>query len=169
LTSSRQDIFLLPLRGHDNSAKFEYGTHSCMLGMLRDQVWLLRLGVCMIEREYSPGLRILQFFQHSLWIDNVSVTWDYVFLSNTQSFRWFQINQAPGLISELNPLHFRLVRCFGLPPPILQNCHQQAGGPRSGSPKLDNSLYQLPNLPCKHTRCELYLHIFIHLISYGDI
>jgi protein SMG9 len=38
LTSGRQDIFLLPLRGHDNSAKFEYGTYSCMLGMLRDQV-----------------------------------------------------------------------------------------------------------------------------------
>ena len=47
LTSSRQEIFLLPLRGHDNSAKFEYGTHSCMLGMLRDQVWLLQLGVCL--------------------------------------------------------------------------------------------------------------------------
>jgi len=38
MASSRQDIFLLPLRGHDNSAKFEYGTHSCMLGMLRDQI-----------------------------------------------------------------------------------------------------------------------------------
>ncbi|KAL6606509.1 hypothetical protein ACP70R_042162 [Stipagrostis hirtigluma subsp. patula] len=38
LSSSRQDIFLLPLRAHDNSTKFEYGTYSCMLAMLRDQI-----------------------------------------------------------------------------------------------------------------------------------
>uniref|UniRef100_A0A453QFS3 Uncharacterized protein n=1 Tax=Aegilops tauschii subsp. strangulata TaxID=200361 RepID=A0A453QFS3_AEGTS len=38
LSSSQQDIFLLPLRSHDNSAKFEYGTYSSMLGKLRDQV-----------------------------------------------------------------------------------------------------------------------------------
>ena len=38
LSSSQQDIFLLPLRSHDTSAKFEYGTYSSMLGKLRDQV-----------------------------------------------------------------------------------------------------------------------------------
>lgn len=38
LSSSQQDVFLLPLRAHDNSTKFEYGTYSSMLGMLRDQV-----------------------------------------------------------------------------------------------------------------------------------
>lgn len=38
LSSSQQDVFLLPLRSHDNSAKFEYGTYSSMLGKLRDQV-----------------------------------------------------------------------------------------------------------------------------------
>ena len=41
LSSSQQDVFLLPLRSHDNSAKFEYGTYSSMLGKLRDQVSFL--------------------------------------------------------------------------------------------------------------------------------
>uniref|UniRef100_A0ACD6A4C6 Uncharacterized protein n=1 Tax=Avena sativa TaxID=4498 RepID=A0ACD6A4C6_AVESA len=38
LSSSQQDVFLLPSRAHDNSTQFEYGTYSSMLGMLRDQV-----------------------------------------------------------------------------------------------------------------------------------
>lgn len=61
LTSNRQDIFLLPLRGHDNSTKFEYGTHSCMLGVLRDQVWLLHFGVCIIERKYHGACKSYNF------------------------------------------------------------------------------------------------------------
>ncbi|CAM0912382.1 unnamed protein product [Alopecurus aequalis] len=38
VSSSQQDVFLLPLSAHDNSTNFEYGTYSSMLGMLRDQV-----------------------------------------------------------------------------------------------------------------------------------
>ena len=104
LTSSRQEIFLLPLRGHDNSAKFEYGTHSCMLGMLRDQVWLLQLGVCLKKGNIRQAwesynisnivYKLIMFQLHGTM---------FFFPSNTQLFRWFQINQAPGLISELNP------------------------------------------------------------------
>lgn len=51
LSSSQQDIFLLPLRAHDNSTKFEYGTYSSMLGMFRDQVCLLLYLLVVVARQ----------------------------------------------------------------------------------------------------------------------
>ncbi|XP_062233767.1 uncharacterized protein LOC133930983 isoform X2 [Phragmites australis] len=66
LTSSRQDIFLLPLRAHDNSTKFEYGTYSCMLGMLRDQI------LSRPSRSFSKNL------SERDWLRSSAKIWDMV-------------------------------------------------------------------------------------------
>ncbi|CAD6337973.1 unnamed protein product [Miscanthus lutarioriparius] len=66
LTSGRQDIFLLPLRGHDNSTKFEYGTYSCMLGMLRDQI------LSWPARSFSKNLSVRD------WLRSSAKIWDMV-------------------------------------------------------------------------------------------
>ncbi|XP_066377913.1 uncharacterized protein [Miscanthus floridulus] len=66
LTSGRQDIFLLPLRGHDNSTKFEYGTYSCMLGMLRDQI------LSWPARSFSKNL------SERDWLRSSAKIWDMV-------------------------------------------------------------------------------------------
>ncbi|CAN6223506.1 unnamed protein product [Urochloa humidicola] len=66
LASSWQDIFLLPLRGHEKSTKFEYGTHSCMLGMLRDQI------LSWPARSFSKNL------SESDWLRSSAKIWDMV-------------------------------------------------------------------------------------------
>ncbi|KAK3131439.1 hypothetical protein QOZ80_6AG0506470 [Eleusine coracana subsp. coracana] len=66
VTSSQQDIFLLPLRAHDNSMKFEYGTYSSMLRMLRDQI-LSRPG-----RSFSKNL------SERDWLRSSAKIWDMV-------------------------------------------------------------------------------------------
>lgn len=66
VTSSRQDIFLLPLRAHDNSMKFEYGTYSSMLGMLRDQV---------LSR---PGKSFSKNLSERDWLRSSAKIWDMV-------------------------------------------------------------------------------------------
>ncbi|TVT98460.1 hypothetical protein EJB05_46745, partial [Eragrostis curvula] len=65
-TSSRQDIFVLPLRAHDNSMKFEYGTYPSMLRMLRDQI-LSRPG-----RSFSKNL------SERDWLRSSAKIWDMV-------------------------------------------------------------------------------------------
>ncbi|KAJ1257645.1 hypothetical protein BS78_10G011300 [Paspalum vaginatum] len=66
LLSSRQDIFLLPSRGHDNPVKFEYGTYSCMLGMLRDQI------LSWPARSFSKNL------SERDWLRSSAKIWDMV-------------------------------------------------------------------------------------------
>ncbi|CAN6172205.1 unnamed protein product, partial [Urochloa humidicola] len=66
LASSWQDIFLLPLRGHEKSTKFEYGTHSCMLGMLRDQI------LSWPARSFSKNL------SERDWLRSSAKIWDMV-------------------------------------------------------------------------------------------
>lgn len=66
ITSSRQDIFLLPLRGHDNSTKFEYGTYPCMLGVLRDQI------LSWPARSFSKNL------SERDWLRSSAKIWDLV-------------------------------------------------------------------------------------------
>ncbi|XP_047075108.1 nonsense-mediated mRNA decay factor SMG9-like [Lolium rigidum] len=66
LSSSQQDVFLLPLRSHDNSTNFEYGTYSSMLGMLRDQV---------LSRTYRPFLKNLT---ERDWLRSSAKIWDMV-------------------------------------------------------------------------------------------
>ncbi|AQK79991.1 Protein SMG9 [Zea mays] len=86
LTSSRQDIFLLPLRGHDDSTKFEYGTYSCMLGMIRDQI------LSWPARSFSKNL------SERDWLRSSARIWDMVkkspviseYCKALQSSGWFR-------------------------------------------------------------------------------
>ncbi|KAK3128252.1 hypothetical protein QOZ80_6BG0458950 [Eleusine coracana subsp. coracana] len=66
VTSSQQDIFLLPLRAHDNSMKFEYGTYSSMLRMLRDQI---------LSR---PGKSFSKNLSERDWLRSSAKIWDMV-------------------------------------------------------------------------------------------
>lgn len=66
LSSSQQDVFLLPVRAHDDSTKFEYGTYSSMLGMLRDQV---------LSKPYRPFLKNLT---ERDWLRSSAKIWDMV-------------------------------------------------------------------------------------------
>ncbi|KAF7105960.1 hypothetical protein CFC21_106726 [Triticum aestivum] len=87
LSSSQQDIFLLPLRSHDTSAKFEYGTYSSMLGKLRDQVLSRPL------RPFSKNLTERD------WLRSSAKIWDMVRRSPVAS-EYCKALQSSGLFRK---------------------------------------------------------------------
>uniref|UniRef100_A0ACD5ZP12 Uncharacterized protein n=1 Tax=Avena sativa TaxID=4498 RepID=A0ACD5ZP12_AVESA len=87
LSSSQQDVFLLPSRAHDNSTQFEYGTYSSMLGMLRDQV-LSRLA-----RPFSKNLTERD------WLRSSAKIWDMVKRSPVVS-EYCKALQSSGLFRK---------------------------------------------------------------------
>uniref|UniRef100_A0ACD5XWL1 Uncharacterized protein n=1 Tax=Avena sativa TaxID=4498 RepID=A0ACD5XWL1_AVESA len=87
LSSSQQDVFLLPLRAHDNSAQFEYGTYSSMLGMLRDQV------LSRPSRAFSKNLTERD------WLRSSAKIWDMVKRSPVVS-EYCKVLQSSGLFRK---------------------------------------------------------------------